>query len=311
MQTLEKLEKFAQQGRIAFREDAVAPVAILVAPGGSAEVSLYGANVLSYRPTGHSPVLWLADSYKVVEPGSPTRGGIPVCWPWFGRLENKDMPMHGFARTQFWSVIEAESDAETTSVTLALVENKSTLALWPHPFRLELKVTVGQSLALALTTVNTGSAPFAITEVPSVWSGFVLRGDGSRLLPPLRRGRDNRSRHRSPHSDREKGKRRERRVESEQRELQTHRRHEPGRLAQVRLRRDRQCRWRAAGNRARRHAHHFGHDLGYPYRRRWSPRWRDGESVGAIGRYSAVITARNLAGRPPLARMPWSFVASK
>ena len=84
MQTLEKLEKFAQQGRIAFREDAVAPVAILVAPGGSAEVSLYGANVLSYRPTGHSPVLWLADSYKVVEPGSPTRGGIPVCWPWFG-----------------------------------------------------------------------------------------------------------------------------------------------------------------------------------------------------------------------------------
>ena len=164
MQTLEKLEKFAQQGRIAFREDAVAPVAILVAPGGSAEVSLYGANVLSYRPTGHSPVLWLADSYKVVEPGSPTRGGIPVCWPWFGRLENKDMPMHGFARTQFWSVIEAESDAETTSVTLALVENKSTLALWPHPFRLELKVTVGQSLALALTTVNTGSAPFAITE---------------------------------------------------------------------------------------------------------------------------------------------------
>ena len=164
MQTLEKLEKFAQQGRIAFREDAVAPVAILVAPGGSAEVSLYGANVLSYRPTGHSPVLWLADSYRVVEPGSPTRGGIPVCWPWFGRLENKNMPMHGFARTQFWSVIEAESDAETTSVTLALVENKSTLALWPHPFRLELKVTVGQSLALALTTVNTGSAPFAITE---------------------------------------------------------------------------------------------------------------------------------------------------
>ena len=164
MQTLEKLEKFAQQGRIAFREDAVAPVAILVAPGGSAEVSLYGANVLSYRPTGHSPVLWLADSYRVVEPGSPTRGGIPVCWPWFVRLENKDMPMHGFARTQFWSVIEAESDAETTSVTLALVENKSTLALWPYPFRLELKVTVGQSLALALTTVNTGSAPFAITE---------------------------------------------------------------------------------------------------------------------------------------------------
>lgn len=164
MQKLEDLEKFAQAGRLAFREDAVAPVAVLVAPGGSAEVSLYGANVLSYRPTGHSPVLWLADSYKVVEPGSPTRGGIPVCWPWFARLADPSMPMHGFARTQFWTFVGAECDAETTTATLALVDNEKTRALWPHSFRLELKVTVGQSLSVSLTTTNPGAEPFAITE---------------------------------------------------------------------------------------------------------------------------------------------------
>ena len=164
MQTLEQLETFAQAGRIAFREDDIAPVVVMAAPGGAAEVSLYGANVLSFRPTGQAPMLWLADSYKVVEPGSPTRGGIPVCWPWFGRLDDPAKPMHGFARTQFWSLVGAEADAETTSITLALDDSPSTLALWPHRFHLEFTVTVGQSLTLSLSTTNVGDAPFSITE---------------------------------------------------------------------------------------------------------------------------------------------------
>jgi glucose-6-phosphate 1-epimerase len=164
MQTLEKLEKFAQAGRVAFREDDVAPVAILVAPGGAAEVSFYGANVISWRPTGQPPALWLADSYRVVNPGSPTRGGIPVCWPWFGRLDDQSKPMHGCVRTEIWSLIGTEVDAETTSATFALEETPSTLALWPHRFHLELKVTVGKTLSLELTTENTGDATFAITE---------------------------------------------------------------------------------------------------------------------------------------------------
>lgn len=164
MQTLEALEKFAQAGRIAFREDEIAPVAVLVAPGGAAEVSLYGATVLSWRPTGQPPALWLADSYRTVEPGTPTRGGIPVCWPWFGRHPDPAMPMHGCVRTEQWSLAGAECDAETTSVTLALDETPTTLALWPHRFHLELRVTVGKTLDVALTTTNTGDAPFAITE---------------------------------------------------------------------------------------------------------------------------------------------------
>lgn len=164
MQTLETLEKFAQTGRVAFREDEIAPVAVLVAPGGAAEVSLYGAHVLSWRPTGQPPVLWLSGSYRAVEPGSPTRGGIPVCWPWFGKVADPAMPMHGCVRTEMWSFAGAECDAETTAATFSLEETPATLALWPHRFHLELKVTVGKTLDVALTTTNTGDETFAITE---------------------------------------------------------------------------------------------------------------------------------------------------
>lgn len=164
MQTLEQLEKFAHAGRIAFREDETAPIVVLVAPGGATEISLYGANVISYRPTGHAPLFWLADSAHAVEPGVPIRGGIPICWPWFGRIANSTKPMHGCVRTEMWHLSGAECDSETTSATFALEETESTLSLWPHRFHLELTVTVGKTLNVALTTTNTDDKPFSITE---------------------------------------------------------------------------------------------------------------------------------------------------
>lgn len=164
MQTIEQLEKFASPGRIVFREDELSPVAVLVSPYGAAEVALYGAHVLSCRPTGHAPVLWLAQSYKGVRQGEAIRGGIPVCWPWFGPSAKQGLPSHGFVRTRFWSVTGAETDKDSTSITLSLASSDETLAIWPHEFLLNLTVTVGKSFDVELETVNTGKEPFAITE---------------------------------------------------------------------------------------------------------------------------------------------------
>ncbi len=159
-----QLDKFAAPGRIAFRDGPLSPVAVVVSPYGSAEVSLYGGHVLSYRPVGHSPVLWLAESAKSIAPGKAIRGGIPVCWPWFGAAPRAGLPNHGFARTQIWSVVSTEYEKDTTSITLGLVPTDATRALWPHDFLLQLTVTVGPALVLTLETENTGAAPFAITE---------------------------------------------------------------------------------------------------------------------------------------------------
>ncbi len=171
MTLLESLsKKFTAPGRIAFRDGPCgAPIIVLVAPHGSCEVALYGAHVLSYRPLGHSPVLWMAKSMMDTKPGKAIRGGIPVCWPWFGAApcpapDGSPLPAHGFARTQVWTLRKTEYGAQETTVFLTLDDSEATRALWPHRFHLELTVTVGERLDVTLETTNRDAAPFEITE---------------------------------------------------------------------------------------------------------------------------------------------------
>ena len=156
---------FGVPGRIAFRPGPCGePIVVLVEEHGACEVAIYGANVLSYRPTGHSPVLWIAKDFMSTPDGKAIRGGIPVCWPWFGAHPDGAGSSHGFARTARWNLLKTDYDSYSTSVTLLLEDSTGTRALWPHAFRLELKVSVGANLKVTLTTTNTGSEPFAITE---------------------------------------------------------------------------------------------------------------------------------------------------
>lgn len=48
----------------------------------TAAVVLQGGHVLSFRPHGQRPVLWVSH-HSYFTPGKAIRGGIPVCWPWF------------------------------------------------------------------------------------------------------------------------------------------------------------------------------------------------------------------------------------
>lgn len=100
------------------------------------------------------------------EAGKAIRGGVPVCWPWFGPdPQALGRPNHGFARTRLWSVLNTgATPAGETQVTLGLRDTPDTRALWPHAFELTLQITVGTTLRLALTTRNTGDAPFRITQ---------------------------------------------------------------------------------------------------------------------------------------------------
>lgn len=159
---MENCKKFIVPGRIAFREGPISPIAVLVSPYGSVEVSLYGGHLLSYRPLGHSPVLWLAKSHSSVQKGKAIRGGIPVCWPWFGAKTG--LPAHGFARTLSWSIVSSEYDKDSTTLVLGCCETEETLALWPHHFNLTLSITIGEKLCLELTTENADTVPFEITE---------------------------------------------------------------------------------------------------------------------------------------------------
>jgi len=128
----------------------------------SARVALQGAHLLAWQPTGSQPVIWLSQA-AVFAPGQPVRGGVPVCWPWFGAREG--LPMHGFVRTRMWQVRETALDADQQVVLrLGLQDDADTRTLWDHAFDLELVVTVGTTLTLKLISRNTGDQAFTLTD---------------------------------------------------------------------------------------------------------------------------------------------------
>ena len=126
-----------------------------------ASICLLGATVLEYQPQGAAALLWTSpNSHYAV--GTPIRGGIPVCWPWFGaHPTDPSLPAHGFVRTRLWRVTQAVDETAGRSVVeLACEDDEKTRQMWPYPFELRLRVTVGAELSVALTSANRGSSAF-------------------------------------------------------------------------------------------------------------------------------------------------------
>lgn len=160
MTVAELNSRFGAPGRIVFREGfAGYPNVVIASQYGTAEIALLGGNVLSYRPTGHGPVVF-RPAKRDYNRGESFHGGIPVCWPQFGNKAFKDVPQHGFARFLVFDVRATEYSEEKAEITLGLKSDDETRKLWPHDFDLELKISVTMKLNLTLKTVNTGSTPF-------------------------------------------------------------------------------------------------------------------------------------------------------
>jgi D-hexose-6-phosphate mutarotase len=137
----------------------------LTTGGADAQVFLHGAHVAHYQPGGGRPVLWMSGESRY-ESGKPIRGGVPVCFPWFGpKAGAPDAPLHGFARVRPWSLrsVAREDDGRLCAV-LELASDETTRTFFPHDLRVSLEVVVGPSLALALTVRNTGPFPFTFEE---------------------------------------------------------------------------------------------------------------------------------------------------
>lgn len=133
----------------------------------TAKISLHGACVLSFVPkkAGAVDVLW--ESPTAIYDGSkPIRGGIPVCWPWFGpHPTDETLPAHGFVRDLIWQIDEIDHlDSGATEINLSCTSCPRSLAMWPYAFNLTLKVTVAETLTLDLTTSNLSKDTMTITE---------------------------------------------------------------------------------------------------------------------------------------------------
>ena len=128
----------------------------------TAKIELDGAKVVSLK-VGGEEVLWMSQV-----PGVPgiqwSHGGIPVCWPWFGR-SGAPQPgfIHGFARNFRFEVVDTSSCRGRSQAMLRLKSSDATRRIWPHDFELTFEATLTDTLRLSLRTVNTGSDTFSMT----------------------------------------------------------------------------------------------------------------------------------------------------
>jgi glucose-6-phosphate 1-epimerase len=137
----------------------------LVNEHGKAIVSLQGGHLINWSPRGEKAVIWLSRNAKFT-PGKSIRGGVPVCWPWFGpHSKEKTFPAHGFARTTPWQVVASEAIGNAkTCLTLRLEQHGAERRYWPYSSELVVQFTLGAALEIELITRNTGNTPITIGE---------------------------------------------------------------------------------------------------------------------------------------------------
>lgn len=125
-----------------------------------AEISIQGAHIYRFQPKGHTPVLWLSEQ-SFFESDKAIRGGIPLCWPWFGdHGSDPQLPAHGFARTAPFELLNIQDDPlGQTQITLRLTHQSFNQSYWPEAFILDVAITVGQSLTVSMTMYNQSQSP--------------------------------------------------------------------------------------------------------------------------------------------------------
>ena len=139
-----------------------------------ATVTLQGAQIIAWTPTGADPVLYLSkDSHW--QPGTPIRGGIPVCFPWFGGGRNHIAtsashhepvvtlePSHGWARIVDWTLVDASVARDGTASLVFELSGAAFVGATHHrhvPADVMVRYTMhlGTDLRLVLEVISGGS----------------------------------------------------------------------------------------------------------------------------------------------------------
>jgi glucose-6-phosphate 1-epimerase len=130
--------------------------------GATADVSLHGAHVLSWKPTPARERLYLSPNASHAA-GSAIRGGIPVVFPQFGG--RGPLVKHGFARLMEWRFAGLQdATAFGEAAVFELDDSEHTRSLWPFRFGARLHVALAaDALQLGLEILNRDESPFAFT----------------------------------------------------------------------------------------------------------------------------------------------------
>lgn len=156
------------------------PVVVVEHPKARAAVTLQGAHLLAWQPAGDQPVIWLSGNTPFKE-GVAIRGGVPVCWPWFGPAAQ---PPHGFARLLPWEFTAHEENEDGVKLTFTLTDSDATRQHWPHAFKLIARFTLGEECKFELESQGDFEARSALHtyfEVGDI-ATISIRGLGSHYI---------------------------------------------------------------------------------------------------------------------------------
>ena len=147
----------------------------LSTPVPTGKLYLQGAHISAWAPAGEAEVIWMSKA-SMLAPAQPLRGGVPICFPWFGPGRDSSMSLvHGYARLADWSLASAEDVDGTVTLVLRLtdadVAGLPGAVKWQHPFELTYQVSFGVELAVALTVRNTGTEEFVFEEALHTYIG--------------------------------------------------------------------------------------------------------------------------------------------
>lgn len=112
----------------------------------TAIISSYGAHLLSYKPNAEVEVIYLSPD-AVWQNNTPIRGGVPVCWPWFGPAAAEfnpaaeKLPNHGVVRTEFWNLVQQSVTEEAVSIELRIESKTLAYSNAPSYLSLTLELT--------------------------------------------------------------------------------------------------------------------------------------------------------------------------
>ena len=134
--------------------------------GASARIAPARGAIVTALAVGGRDVLFM-DRATLLDPAKSVRGGIPLLFPFAGRLDGDrlahagtTMKQHGFGRNRSWRVVAQAPDA----LTVALEDDAATRAVYPHAFRAEQSFRVlphGLRVELLIENLGTGPLPVA------------------------------------------------------------------------------------------------------------------------------------------------------
>lgn len=138
-------------------------------------VAQQGAHIVSYQVDGQPPLIW-RNEQAVFKHGKAIRGGMPICWPWFGNLERNPESVqamrqsaepanaHGEVRTIDWELMGVGEDDDALLVEFIQPAAEGNLPGWPHNVGLKLSIRLDEALNVSLVTYNSGDEPVSFSQ---------------------------------------------------------------------------------------------------------------------------------------------------